>query len=1031
MCNFLIQSNTSPSLDFVSGFHAPLGGGLEAALLRPKGSGGPLQLGYQRCSPAQLAFVVIDDGCNGDVDFTLNIDIPTPRSGPNVFRAGLITPHGDLTILQNSTANGTTTLVVRLGGNQNIERYGAIVLNYTIAPFATTEPTYTAASLVVDRSMEGCGMADQTVWSDLPDKFAHSITIASSVYFDGTIIRANQLGPGNDEVLILGNPIYVDNFWPAARAGGTRFAMAPNSTLSFGDANNVVAGLTVPNGRFFPCSTQPFNTVEIGPNSDVTFSNPGTNSNVEPLVFGATTGVTVQANAQFTMTDGEIRSCVTGISGVRAQSVTVSNVDINQVPGSVPNSSFVANGARGAEGIRLRTTASSSPSVGQYNFNQVTIDNFQVGVNSGIGNYGPSNFNFRNSTITNVVDGLSLSRGSQGRYSVVNNNITALRIGVDVEFNRRSAFAIVSNIISAGIGGVNVRNVTARSFATVSQNTITGTNAYGVNLQSRTLGYLVNNNNITMTPQSDFRAFGIGSFRNNRGNGTIAGNTVITGDNTFNFGVFAQDARFLNISTNSILLTQSQSTGVVLADSDNSNTNCNQVTTVRAPGGLTAGMELNNNSSGIHSCNLLNNTDKGMQVLGGNGGISYTSNTFNGNSIGLLVGGVANSDDGLSDVLIGGVQNTTDNVWADGAQASRVARHSTRPSLRILNMFSVRPLATYFPANGVGVDANGAPLPVVFNAIPSLDIWFQYSNPSTAPAGCPAACSVLPPNWPAVQPCLPVKVASQDSDFPSFQRQQARLNSKYAVGDDQAPCDGNTLPCYQEIADLEQEFYDLFGSAMDQETYESYLALLNEEQASSEGTFSDELIDEVLLLVDLDSPEDTEIENGLLSLLTKLSDFEPCEEVTALWQESLALAIKQELPDGLSKSEQADFSQIANKCASFEGPGVHIARASLGLAISDGQTCDSDQDSEQLVFQSRKLEKAQSVFPNPVRAGSELLFVKSVTGWVSVTDAYGKQLDIQYLNEENSFVLPSSLTSGLYFIRTQNGEFSSSIAVFE
>ena len=142
--------------------------------------------------------------------------------------------------------------------------------------------------------------------------------------------------------------------------------MAPNTSISFGDANNVLTGLTVPNGEFFPCSTQRFNTVSIGPNSNVTFANSGFSGNSDPLIFGATTGITVQANAQFTMTSGEIRSCVSGVTGERAQSIALSNLDINQNLGSYNLSNFISNGARGVEGINLRTTDGSSPNPGQY-----------------------------------------------------------------------------------------------------------------------------------------------------------------------------------------------------------------------------------------------------------------------------------------------------------------------------------------------------------------------------------------------------------------------------------------------------------------------------------------------------------------------------------------------------------------------------------------------------------------------------------------------------------------------------------------
>ncbi len=724
------------------------------------------------------------------------------------------------------------------------------------------------------------------------------------------------------------------------------------------------------------------------------------------------------------MVNGTIRSSTTGILGERASSVVLTNVNINQDSGSFPGSNYLSQGTQGYRGIKIRPTNNASPNQGQYTFTNISIDNFSTGVSSGEFNRfsGPFNLTFQNSSITNSQNGVHLRRGNGGVYNILGNQITVTDLGLEFIRTRNSALRLSNNTISANIGGVEVFNQFS-NFVGASSNTITNAVDFGVRTRSRSDLSVINNNAIQMANFSNIGSGGVAVFNNRRGVSLALSNTIVTGANISNYGVISTGTDNFTANSNSVLLSNSQSTGIVISDGSNPNTNCNQVTVAAGNRGSTTGMELSTNANSIHGCNFFNQTVNGLQILGGNTGASYTSNTFVGNDVGLLIGGLSNVSGNQSNVLIGGQQMNADNVWADVAQASREARHLTDFNLRNRNSFSVSPTATYFPANG----ATG---PVIFQNIPSLDQWFSYSFSSGTPAGCPAACSVLPPTWPIVQPCLPDAVASQDSDYPSFQRQQARLNAKYASDFDQTPCDDNVLPCYQEIANLEQEFYDVFGSTMSEETYESYRALLAAEQEQSEDGYSDEFLDNVMSLLDMDSPGDLNIATALALLLNKLYAYSPCEEVTELWQESLLLAVQQEMPDGLTESQQVEFKAIANKCAGFDGPGVHIARASLGLAVSDGQTCGSSQDSEQLVLRVDK-DKKSIVYPNPVKIGGVLSFEQPITGWVEIFDGLGHKMDAKYLEKSSTYSLPNSIGPGVYYIRTVDGVFSSSFVISE
>lgn len=1032
LSDYLVQPNSSPGLAYVGDFHQDFSDGLKIAILKPAGTGGPLQQAFQNCAPGELAFVVIDDGCNGPMDFTVTIDVPTHQFGNPAYQnpSFPVTPLGDLSYTADSpmptTVNGVTTMFLTLNATSNATRSGAVILSYPVDPAASVDLTYTAASLEIRKFSSGCGEFDENAWGGLPDGQAMRVTKASAIFFDGELIRANRFGTGNDLVLVTGNPIYIDNFWPASQDAGVKFAMAPGSTISFGDANNVVAGLTVPNGQFFPCSNQRFNTVEIGPNSNVTFVDPGVSSSTQPTIFGAVTGVTVQNNAQFTMNNGTIRSSITGVSGDMARSVSLTNVGINQNPGSYPESNFRSPGTRGLEGINLQTTNFASPNPGQYTFTNVNIDNFDIGLASGknSGLRGPFSVLLQNSSITNSRDGVLLRRGLNGRFELIGNNITVEELGVEFIWNFNSGLAAGNNIISAGLTGFEVVNRADNFFGAVS-NVISGTDNSGIRIRSSGDLFNVNNNDITMPTSSDIGAFGVGIFSNTNGVGGISNNTITTGPNISNFGVITQSSNSLNAATNSILLSNSQSTGVVIADGDNVTTNCNQVTVAAGNRGSTTGMELSTNINSNHGCNFFNQTVNGLQILGGNTGATYTSNTFLGNDVGLLVGGLSNVSNNQSNVLIGGQQMDADNVWADIAQPNREARHLTNFNLRDFNSFFVRPAATYFPANGM----NG---PVVFQNIPSLEQWFDYSNPADNPAGCPAACSILPPGWPVVQPCLPDAVASQDSDYPTFQRQQARLNAKYASDFDQVPCDDNVLPCYQEIANLEQEFYDVFGSSLSEASYEAYRGLLASEEEQSGNGYSSEFLGNVMSLLDAEAPDDLSIAEDLGTLLTKIYAYDACEEVTALWQESLVFAVQQEMPDGLTEGQQVEFKAIANQCAGFDGPGVHIARASLGLAVSDGQNCgadvDSNPDSEQLVLRA---DKTDQVYPNPVKIGGMLTLQKPLTGWFAIYDALGQKVHAQYLEDSSSYSLSPELSSGMYIIRAVEGTYSAAFVISE
>jgi len=141
--------------------------------------------------------------------------------------------------------------------------------------------------------------------------------------------------------------------------------------------------------------------------------------------------------------------------------------------------------------------------------------------------------------------------------------------------------------------------------------------------------------------------------------------------------------------------------------------------------------------------------------------------------------------------------------------------------------------------------------------------------------------------------------------------------------------------------------------------------------------------------------------------------------------------VQQEMDGGLTLSQQDDFVEIANKCAGFDGPGVHIARASLGLAVSDGRLCGSLPESQQLILRVEESENLDQVYPNPVTIGGILSFQSRRTGWIEVYDALGHKVSARYLDDSSNYRLPATLGSGFYFIRMEDGTYSSRFVISE
>ena len=1008
-------------------------------MFRTSGNESVLSNAVVNCSQGQLAFAALDDvNCNDAIFFELTVVNPVLASGfadavqpPTVETIGNLTLVGQVDL---STA-GRATFTVRMDPALNINdefRCGAAILTYEVLPTTAQADLVTNSSLLASRngnSANNCQpTGQQELWefNNVNPPFAFNVLAPTT--FNNTNLNFAQLDQAGPIILINGDVTYTSSSWPTSGgfSGGSQFLMGPDATFSFGDQDNIVSGLTVPNGRFFPCSSDRFNTVEIGPDSEVTFDNSFTNPNETPLVLGASTGVTVRESARFTMSDGVISSCNTGLRGERAWNISLTNVDINQTFGGVlpAFSSFVSDGSRGNTGINLRTTDESDPREGNYIFTGLTIDEFSTGLSSGISSdfRGPFYLLFEGSTISNCESGIEFRRAQGGQFVVRDNEIDADVIGIDYVANRNAGLEVFANTITSGVRGIRVFNYSS-SFFGANLNEISGQTDYGI--QSRSSGDLlsIGENTISLAPQSEIGAFGIGIFRNNRSSSSAFNNTITTGQNINNFGIFVQGSSLINASVNNVLLSESQSTGVVIADAFEVNTNCNQVT-IGGTNTSSTGMELTTISGSINLCNSFSQTFNGLQILGSNAGASYTTNTFLGNEIGLLVGGLSNSSNNQSDVLIGGVQTDADNIWADNAQPDREARHLTDINLRSRNAFSVKQLPNLFPANGVAG-------PVVFQNIPSLDQWFIYSNSNSNPVACPSSCTTLPPGWVNSEPCLPADLAFQGSKYKTFQRQQARLNAKYINDSGQTACTDDVLPCYEEIADLEQQFYNIFGSSIDEDTYESYRDLLVTENGQGTNGFSPNFMENVITLISTDSPDEDIRFGELEDLLISLDEYQPCENVTSTWQESLVYAVKNELEAGLTEGELASFIAIANMCAGFDGPGVHIARASLGLAISDGQKCGSTQTSLPLTFKVDEVADDKLVFPNPVSVGGILSLQDARTGWIEIFDGLGRKVNTQYLEKSSTFNLPSSLGAGTYFIHTLDGTFSTTFVISE
>jgi hypothetical protein len=125
----------------------------------------------------------------------------------------------------------------------------------------------------------------------------------------------------------------------------------------------------------------------------------------------------------------------------------------------------------------------------------------------------------------------------------------------------------------------------------------------------------------------------------------------------------------------------------------------------------------------------------------------------------------------------------------------------------------------------------------------------------------------------------------------------------------------------------------------------------------------------------------------------------------------------------LTEQQEADLVTIANQCSGFAGPGVDIARAAIGYAISDGQNCGAAADEAELILRPESLEAiTDGVYPNPIKVGGMLTLPAEVDGELTFYNSTGSPMLSLQLENEKTIIIPKLLTPGLYFLKNHDSD---------
>ncbi|MFK8057756.1 MAG: right-handed parallel beta-helix repeat-containing protein [Saprospiraceae bacterium] len=805
------------------------------------------------------------------------------------------------------------------------------------------------------------------------------------------------------EVLINGQVTFAGTDWVSANSG-VSFFMGPGAEFVFDPRSGIPTIVTNP--QFIPCSTLPFSSVTIEEGADIIIEpSSASGAFYSPLVYGAQTGIVLKDDALFTMIGGEIVSCNIGLEVFGAQVAELIDVNIRQGrPTSSGQSPFVPLVGRGQVGITLRP---GNRNEGKLNdFIRVNISDFNTGILGNRG-YRPSDeLYFTNSTIMNVNNGIDLQRMIGGELEVLNSSITAGNIGIRARRLPQTFINIEDNEIVAGTGAVLSDQPYFGTMATIHGNDISGFSDYGIQLTRRRAQGIVTGNKLRPIRNAAPNHYGIGIFGVN--NGVTADWNTMRLSPVAATGIIANGSQSVIVNENDITYEGLNSVGLEFSNNSNVSTNCNLVVAWNAAAGRSSVGLLSQSDLGssLHACNALRDMEYGLQMMGSSSNVQFRSNTLDNNDWGVAVG-LDNGSQSQAPTLIGGQQFNTatlqpyDNSWSLAATnpRPRSAFHYTEDiNLKRRNAFRVWQLPNLFPTAG------------------NLANWFTISaSDGTAIAACPAGCASFPRDWPIQDdgPCLPELESLSDEDRKHIQIQQARINAKSDYDSELQPCDNQTLECYTNLAEIEAAY--LYLNQDDEATSSASWSSLAEDYTEQVHAGEIEAFKLVHRAAVSDFTFDAELSDlQLANLVAQLNDFSPCDDLSVLWHEALYFAILDEQGD-ITESQLATQYETASLCGHNAGPGVSIARAHLGLAISDAQMCDQGEgDVESMEL--RLASKPATAFPNPILAGQELTLPEQMSGQLVLTNSIGLEIFVQSIERTATVGVPNDLPSGLYIL---------------
>ena len=499
----------------------------------------------------------------------------------------------------------------------------------------------------------------------------------------------------------------------------------------------------------------------------------------------------------------------------------------------------------------------------------------------------------------------------------------------------------------------------------------------------------------------------IAVFENRSGFNLIRGNRVELGTTNSAAGISIRRSNNVVTSNNAVQIGFTESVGIEHSGGSNMYTDCNQISRQNNENArrYSSGILVQDNVVTQNSCNYLNGIEWGLQIAGVNttGSASYTRNTFDRGRTGIAVGF---SQNGQSNQIarIGDPQLYPDNVWLN--DASPAAEHYANDSWKPNNRFNVRNVVNYFPTTG---DIQG---------------WFFSSFTQQPIVACPTSCAILPPGW--LTPPDPCELGVEDMPSDLWQVKYHRAKAIYRTEEWESSnldkeCSENTN-CYLEGLALEDKVLGI-GSASDTESDYTY----RRDQLVTWLAQSEE--DENLpayvesYLASSSSPQ-SESEQSLDEVLVELNDFLPCDPQTELWIESMELHIKQYSNPESSALHVVRLQEIAEKCSVTEGPGVSLARTSLGSATSDVSTC-TDQS---LDFRLRRNSEG-TVYPNPASAGSYILLSTEGASSAELYSTEGQRVAGWSMIKGGGVTLPEDLFPGIYILTAHTSSDSQSFRI--